>query len=390
MFIKFVLTVILLISFTIFIGCSDDENPISEPDRGTTITDYSSGNIIEYRLGGDASYQGIDIIQASDNSFIVFGKRNDDFYLARISNAGELVWEKAFGGPGTESPQKVEFSADNNLILCGSTSSIGDTNDYDFYLAKFNMDGEMIWEKTFDNMDDDYCNDMTIVSDGYVLCGSTEDPTNEDDYYIVKTDLSGTLVWEKTFGTTGLQRASDIVSLSNGGYIVIGYSQIIPLIRWDLYILKLDGNGNQVDDLLYGADSTVYFMREIIPTNDGNFVLVGDQYWEDNLTAIKMDESFNFIWELVHTGTAIAEPFDIIENPNGTFAITGDYNGFYSGGFGGYLVELNSDGSVLANYGDTAYQEGDVTSVTATNDNKYAIIGRVIGEYGWEILIIVI
>ena len=67
---------------------------------------------------------------------------------------------------------------------------------------------------------------------GYVILGYTQsmdgdifDKQNESfDYWLLKYDAQSELQWSKTYGGTGTDVGSDIVQTNDGGYAIIGYS----------------------------------------------------------------------------------------------------------------------------------------------------------------------
>src|SRR6056297_310125 len=70
------------------------------------------------------------------------------------------------------------------------------------YHSEPNYQGEIIWEKTFGGEENDqgYC--MIETDDGgYAITGSTESKGNgKQDLWVLKLDRDGELQWEKTFG----------------------------------------------------------------------------------------------------------------------------------------------------------------------------------------------
>ena len=67
---------------------------------------------------------------------------------------------------------------------------------------------------------------------GYVILGYTQsmdgdisDKQNESfDYWLLKYDAQDALQWSKTYGGTGIDIGNDIIQTNDGGYAIIGYS----------------------------------------------------------------------------------------------------------------------------------------------------------------------
>ena len=77
-------------------------------------------------------------------------------------------------------------------------------------------------------------------------------------------------------------RAYSAVSTSDGGYLLVGYSQSgaggdksqNSQGSNDYWAVKIDGNGNKVWDKTFGG-TNVDYARSVVTTNDGGYVLVG-------------------------------------------------------------------------------------------------------------------
>ena len=80
------------------------------------------------------------IIRVSDGGFIVAGndfvdEENDDVLLLKTDSKGEMIWNKTFGGIGSDKARVVIQTNDGGLALAGYTSSYG-SGDSDVYLIK--------------------------------------------------------------------------------------------------------------------------------------------------------------------------------------------------------------------------------------------------------------
>jgi hypothetical protein len=89
--------------------------------------------------------------------------------------------------------------------------------------------------------------------------------------------------WDKTFGGTGGDVAYSAVSTSDGGYLLVGYSNSgaggdksqNSQGYSDYWAVKIDGNGNKVWDKTFGGTGNDY-ARSAVSTSDGGYLLVGD------------------------------------------------------------------------------------------------------------------
>jgi Secretion system C-terminal sorting domain/Beta-propeller repeat len=60
-----------------------------------------------------------------------------DAFIAKYSDAGNVVWVKTFGGPGNDEPRKIDFDINDNLLMTGffNGSSSGITFDTSTYIG---------------------------------------------------------------------------------------------------------------------------------------------------------------------------------------------------------------------------------------------------------------
>ena len=104
------------------------------------------------------------------------------------------------------------------------------------------------WEKSLGGTGYDAAQSIQQISDGgYIVAGySTSndgDVTNNNgsyDYWIVKLDLGGNAIWQKSMGGSLSDIASSIQQTTDGGYIVAGSS--------DSNDGNVTGNNDIIDD----------------------------------------------------------------------------------------------------------------------------------------------
>lgn len=93
---------------------------------------------------------------------------------------------------------------------------------------------ELDFISTYGGTKNESGNSIESTSDGgYIVLGYTQsmdgditDKQNESfDYWITKFNNEGVLQWSKTYGGTNDDRGSDIIQTSDGGYAILGYTQ---------------------------------------------------------------------------------------------------------------------------------------------------------------------
>lgn len=165
-----------------------------------------------------------------------------DYWIVKLDAAGNKQWDKTIGGSNSESLYSVQQTADGGYILGGDSESNTGTfksqnskGGSDFWLVKLDQNGNKVWDKTIggSGYETVYSNSTRQTSDGgYLVGGHTNSPVSGDkteasrgtyDYWIVKLDSLGNVKWDKTVGSTASDFLYGAHQTSDGGFIVGGY-----------------------------------------------------------------------------------------------------------------------------------------------------------------------
>lgn len=117
---------------------------------------------------------------------------------------------------------------------------------YDAWVFKLDENGNIQWQKTYGGQDSGYARSVRQTSDGgYIVAGNTNSfGAGNDDIWLIKLDLNGNIQWQKTFGGAGSETAKAVQQTPDHGYIVLGWTIPFGTGHLDVWLLKLDVNGN--------------------------------------------------------------------------------------------------------------------------------------------------
>ena len=164
-------------------------------------------------------------------------KGMEDEWIVKIDSAGNIKWSKTFGGSSDDAAFYLTQTNDRGYAITGFTNSTdGDVNGnhggFDSWLIKLDSAGNMKWQKTFGGSSGDYGIRIfpSAGDNGFALAGysnSTDgDVTGNHggfDYWILKTDSLGTIQWEQSYGGSGIDYSYGISPVFNG-YMISGFS----------------------------------------------------------------------------------------------------------------------------------------------------------------------
>jgi hypothetical protein len=272
----------------------------------------SSGSIVWQKTYG-GSQPDFDTFgqQTADGGFIVGGYSDSgisgdktvpsngqrDFWVLKLNSSGDIVWQKAIGGSLVDRIQAVQQTTDGGYVLGGYSNSpaSGDKTEpnlggSDNWVVKIDSGGVIEWQNTIGGNDSDVLRDIIQTADGGYLVGGysksdisgdkTENSQGDFDYWILKLNNSGTITWQNTIGGSGIDYPRDIKQLSNGNFVIAGWSNSnisgdkIEASNggYDYWLVKLSTSGTVISQNSIGGagdESGPY----IQPLANGDFIL---------------------------------------------------------------------------------------------------------------------
>jgi hypothetical protein len=207
---------------------------------------------IEWRryYGGSNNDRSYDAIQANDGNIIMAGSSESedfdvtnpqgsyDFWAVKVNPEGDMIWQKNFGGSSIDIGYSITTTLDNQYLFAGDArSNDGDVKDFkgntDFWLVKFNENGNMTWQSTYGGSDFESARSVLQLNSGDILIagstrssdGQVSENRGQNDIWIALTEESG--VFKKGLGIGGekIDLANDALQLQNGEVIVVGSSE---------------------------------------------------------------------------------------------------------------------------------------------------------------------
>ncbi len=239
------------------------------------------------------------------------------------------------------------------------------------------------FERIFGLADGTGLSSVSQTSDGgYILGGSATQPNADySDFYIAKTDSFGYLQWTKVYGRNYNDGIAKILQTSDGGYIVLGNTSVYSTGNVDVYLAKLDSNGNVIWEKTYGGSGDDD-ASSMVKTSDGYMIVGSTTSFGDgssDIYVIRVDNSGNMIWQKNYGGSGGDTGSDIVETKDGNYAIVGTTSSFNAQAFDFYLIKIDGNGNKLWDklYGGSDWDEGH--SIAELKDGSLVLVGFAVG-----------
>lgn len=194
-----------------------------------------------------------------DNTFFVAGSTTQgnhggkDAMLVKFDAAGDIVWANTYGGNQHDVFKRILPCSDGSLIALGETRSYG-AGGQDLYLVNFTPDGSVIWAMTCGGENDEAISGgICEMPDGYVISGATRSyGAGYWDIYVVKIDLNGNFLWSKSWGTVGGDGGGEPFLAENGEIWLSGWIYLSAQ-NHDGILLRLKQDGTLLGSTRFGS-----------------------------------------------------------------------------------------------------------------------------------------
>jgi hypothetical protein len=305
-----------------------------------------------------------------------------------------ILWIRTYGGPQNEEAWSVDETSDGGFIIAGYTSSYGFGGD-DVYLVRVDPNGDTLWTRTYGGSSNERAFCVRQTSDGgFILIGWTESfGSGNKDLYLIKTDSIGNLLWQRTFGGYNRDEGYSVEETSDGGYILVGFTKSFGPGATAVYLIKTDQNGDSLWTRTYGGGyvDAGYDVKE---TTDGGFIITGETCScgdiNGDVLLLKTDQNGNGLWLKYYGGNDVDFGRSLDETEDGGYIVCGRFTTANWPDVNIWLLKTDINGDTLwtKQYGGSYYEEGH--SVQQTSDGGYIFTGYT-ESYGaglWDVWLV--
>ncbi|MBK9506567.1 MAG: T9SS type A sorting domain-containing protein [Bacteroidetes bacterium] len=329
-----------------------------------------NGEIIWSRAYGGSDYDyGKAACLAHDGGYIIAGNSGSmdgnltgnngfkDLWVFKLDDLGDIVWQFNYGGSHNEGIKSIIPTSDGGYLGVGTSQSndggvIGHHGEYgapDIWVVKFDLTGNMLWNKCFGSSEFDYVEGAIETQDGnYIFVGHSEGYDGEigityGDYDVVLMKISpdGELIWSKNFGGSWPDYGASVIELANGQLMILSETQSDDGLvegyygATDIWLFKTDANGNFIWGEVYGGtgientyDLIAYTDNQFIIASVANFVNGdiefthgGNDFW-----ILGVDSLGEILWQKSIGGSLSDLPYSIKKINDDEIIISGYSN----------------------------------------------------------------
>lgn len=278
-------------------------------NRGNNIlltkVNSSFNPIWSKEIGGDSIEYGYSVIQTSDKNVVLTGRGYDynsgasGILISKFDTNGNHIWSRLISYPNlspSSGPHSIIEIQDGSLYVVGSGRPPGEY--FEVFLSKFDANGNHLWSKTIGGGLEDYSTEIISTSDnGLLIVGVIYLSVGGHDHLLVlKLSREGALTWYKAIyeqNIYGYEWINGVIQSQDDGFVIVGATRN-PTISRDIFIAKLDMNGNIIWSKALGSIGTYSDAYSVIQLNNGNFVLIGTN--GNDLILSSFDQSGNHLW----------------------------------------------------------------------------------------------
>jgi len=197
------------------------------------------GEILWQRHYGGESGDGFFSLLIEKDGYLLggetssYGSGHDDFWLVRINDAGNILWQKTYGGSGADVGYDLQKTKDGNYLFAGTTTSFKKGTGADTWIFKLTLSGDVIWQKVLADPRDVTFSKLLEGADGsFLVAGDAyfKSPTMGNDTHatLLKINPAGNVIWQKRLNSASNEQiwpnAHSMINFGGNEFALAGIS----------------------------------------------------------------------------------------------------------------------------------------------------------------------
>ena len=278
-----------------------------------------------------------------------YGNGDSDIWVLKLDKQGHAEWRRTYGGAAKDEGNALRLMPDGGILVLGNTLSHGLRGDG--FLIKLNAKGRQLWQKNYggDLLDVLLSLDRT-TDDNWVLAGFTlSEGEGKADMWMLKVDGKGNEIWNKTYGGEHWDVGMSVAAASNGGFAVAGHTKSFgDASDTNAWIVRFDAEGNPVFEKKWGGDKSD-IATAIVADKKGGFMVAGNTLSYGNgledVWIMSLNQNGRQRWQKI-VGGSKSDFANDITHQNGMLTLAGYTESYGSGNKDAWLMQFNASGSL--------------------------------------------
>lgn len=271
--------------------------------------DFTGNLTWQKRLGGNGLDIGNQIVALNDGNYLIAATTSStdgiaadnhstggytDGLLIKVDPAGNVLWNKCYGGSKNEELLDIEVVNDKIFIAGYANSTDGDIpanqKNYDVWILGVDASGTKRSSNIYGGSQNDVAYSMTRGAEGTLTLagyttsddGDVSGAKGDQDYWILNVSETGTVNWQQTLGGTDAEYANYVINDSDGGFLVGGITYSVDgdvtgaKGAGDFWVVKLNNAGTVVWKQVYGGSANDYLRASYFKPDTREYYLAGD------------------------------------------------------------------------------------------------------------------
>ena len=271
-------------SYVVGISDSFTTDQFGNPSARIFLVKFApDGSLVWQRIWNGTTIRGLGrtgVALGASNSVFVTGvstNNGNDAVLLKVDVNGTLLWERTWGGPASDQSLAVATAPDGSAYIAGTTTSFGPSSS-GLFVVKFDALGNLVWQRILDGAEG---NGVAVGPDGSVYAAGTTprpDVIGNFDIIALKMTSAGNLVWQRTYASGEVvDPRGGMTVASDGSIYMAGAIQTVKANRADIaaLIVKLSADGDLLFDKQFAARGSETATGVAVAPDDGTVYVAG-------------------------------------------------------------------------------------------------------------------
>ncbi|HIK10929.1 MAG TPA: SBBP repeat-containing protein [Oscillatoriaceae cyanobacterium M33_DOE_052] len=146
-------------------------------------------------------------------------------FLTKYDALGNKLWTRQPGSTGFDYYNGIANDASGNIYTVGYDDGPGQNGSGDITLTKWDSDGNQLWSQLIGTAAHEWASGVNVDTAGNVYIAGYSQPWSTGspaDALLAKYDSNGNLIWQQTIGSTGEDMGRSVVTDAAGNVYVAG------------------------------------------------------------------------------------------------------------------------------------------------------------------------